>query len=132
VGGFQTGQIEFGKFIKSLLEGLLKAIVRALVLRAILGIFGGAGSAFGRFISVGVPGAGEGFGDDLRAGVGSTAARGLLSSGTAAGTQTISSMEVRPVAIIREPSPFTTVEFVDTEVVPRLESRRDDLNAEPL
>jgi hypothetical protein len=134
VDSFTTGRIEFAKFIKDLLAGLLKAIVRALILRAILGIFGGGGVSLGKLLrgSFGVPGAGEGFGDGVRGGAGATASSGLMTSNTGGGTQTISSMEVRPVAIIREPSPFTTVEFVDTKVRPRLESQRDDLNAEPL
>ena len=71
---------------------------------------------------------GGGFGDlNTQASQLSTQAAG---AGGAPGTA--ANMSVTPVVQVNEATPETWVRIVDTQVRPRLEAERDDLNAESL
>lgn len=125
-------RVKFGEFFKDLLANLARAIVRALILRTVLGAFGGGLShVLGNLglgpQNLGFPGPGAGtLGEAARA-------RSLSSSmfstpAPATATAGIS----RPRVVVHEASPATWVEITDEYVHPRFRQRRDDLNEEPV
>lgn len=130
-------KVRFGDFFEQLLKDLAAAIARALVLRTILGLVPGLGGFFGSLQNIiGGPlggGAVSGAGGPIFAGGGLAAAGAAASAGlgiTSPPQTGDTTAQARPTVIINEPSPLTTVEFIDRNVVPRLRDRRDDFGSE--
>jgi hypothetical protein len=130
--GANIAKIRFGDFFKGLLRDLARAIVRALILKSILGFFGGSLGSLTKTIQAALGFGGLGFQDKESSILGRAAAArsagispasvALAPSPAAAGAG--GGLEVR----IMEPGPFTWAEVTDRKIGPRLHYRRDHLN----
>lgn len=135
ISAAEGGKTAFADFFKGLLKDLARAIVRATILQAILGVFGGGFSIakIGKQIqsSLGL----VGFAHQESSILGrASQARGLEAvagpSFAGGGTENVMTLAKAPQVIIREPGPFTVVEMTDHGVVPRLRQRQRRLNEE--
>lgn len=117
------GKVAFGDFFKQMLADLGAAIIRAIILRTILGIFGGfgAGGFFKDILKGGIPAPARGFGGGTQDVTAGAMARTANEPGTAGG--------MRPVVnvTVKEPSPLTEIEFTERVTVNRLRERQQTL-----
>jgi hypothetical protein len=135
VEGANISKLAFGSLFKQIFKDLAKAIIRALLLKAILGIFNATGlGSITKLLSQGAQGT-LSFQDQESSIMGRAAqARGIasglagpaLAAAPAAGAN--SSLTVQ----IHEPGPLTWSEITDRKVLPRLRERQRRLNEQPL
>ena len=127
----EGGEGAFRNFFIGLLKGLAKAIARALILRAILSFFGGGGG-LGSFSGILVSGLGGG-GQLLPP---TRLAAAMAGGGSADAGSAVRSPASRATGggglrvVVHEATPSTWVEVTDNQIVPRLDQRRDELNAD--
>ena len=129
------GRDAFASFFKDMLSRLAKAIARAILLRAVLGFAGLSSGAFFKDVGKLLVGGASGGGQMLppsrfaMAGASGTEAMG-------GGSMTSPSSQAAARAAfdisIHEATPMTWATVTDKNIVPRLDQRRDELNAEGL
>jgi hypothetical protein len=134
----EGGKRAFGDFFRGLLKSLASAIIRATILQAILGAFGGGFSLakIGKNIQQLLGFGAVGFAHQESSILGrASQARGLEAvagpSFAGGGTENVMSINRTPEIRVYEPGPFTAVEFTDQGVIPRMRTRRRRLNEEP-
>ena len=135
ISAAEGGKTAFADFFKSLLKGLAAAIIRALILRAILSIFGGGVGGIGKLLSAATGAAGTlGFQDQEssmlgRASQARSFAAGLGGSQLAgAGGLPVPSVTVTPSVTVNQATPATWIEITDNQILPRLRTRQRRLN----
>lgn len=134
VDGANIAKLAFGKLFAQIFKDLAKAIIRALIFKAILAVFNVTWLGAITKLLTGALGGPGGFQDKES----SITARASQAHGLAAATATgiaapIAGAAAPSVTVqIHEPGPFTWAEATDRKVLPRLRERQRRLNEQPI